>query len=60
MKVPIYEDKSKDEPLLILVKEFNLLIEDGDLFKENEIGEKVNKDTFIIDKRRQKSGTIKA
>ena len=34
----IYGDEDPDEILLILVKEFELLIEDGDLFKENEIG----------------------
>ena len=36
--IPIYGDEDPDEILLILVKEFELLIEDGDLFKENEIG----------------------
>ena len=37
--VPIYNDQANDECLLILVKEFNILIEDGDLLKEETIGE---------------------
>ena len=36
--IPIYGDEDPDEILLILIKEFELLIEDRDLFKENEIG----------------------
>ena len=38
--IPIYGDEDPDEILLILVKEFELLIKDGNLFKENEIGNK--------------------
>ena len=37
---PCYGDDDQDETLLILVEDFNLLIEDGDLLKEEEVGSK--------------------
>lgn len=42
----VYGDDNRDETLLILVKEFIIMIEDGDLFKNNDIGEEVVRNTF--------------
>ena len=58
MHVPVYGDLSNDECLIILGKEFNLLIEDGDLMKEEMIGtedivatwETPNKDEEQVDR----------
>ena len=36
--LPTYGDDDRDEPLLTLIKEFNMMIEDGDLMKDEEIG----------------------
>ena len=44
--VPVYGDLSNDECLMILDKEFNLLIEDGDLMKEEIIGTEDTRDTW--------------
>ena len=41
-----YGDDDRDETLLILVKEFIIMIEDEDLFKNNDIGEEVVRNTF--------------
>ena len=44
IQLPSYGDADQDETLLVLIKDFNLMIEDGDLFKEDEIGtEKYNR-----------------
>ena len=37
--LPTYGNDDWDEILLIVVKEFNMMIEDGDMFKEEDIGE---------------------
>ena len=42
----VYGDDNRDKTLLILVKEFIIMIEDGDLFKNNDIGEEVVRNTF--------------
>ena len=34
IQIPSYGDNDQDETLLLLIKDFKLLIEDGDLFKE--------------------------
>ena len=59
MEISIYGDESSDETLLILVKEFNLLIEYGDLLKEDDIHEVVYIYTFNGVKRRHKLVVIK-
>ena len=41
--VPVYNYQANDECVLILVKEFNILIEDGDILKEETIGEEVSR-----------------
>ena len=41
--LPTYGDDDRDETLLVLVKEFNMMVEDGDLFKDDEIGEEATK-----------------
>ena len=37
-----YGDDYRDKTLVILVKEFNMMIEDGDPLKENDVGEEQN------------------
>ena len=34
VQVPSYGDNDQDETLLLLIKDFNLMVEDGDLLKE--------------------------
>ena len=38
VNLPTYEDDNRDETLLILVKELNMMVDDGDLLKEENIG----------------------
>ena len=57
--VPSYGDNDQDETLLNLVKDFNLLIEVGDLLKEDEIGSKEHDSPFSAVKNRQKLIAIK-
>ena len=38
VQVPSYGDNDQDETLLLLIKDFNLMVEDGDLLKEEAIG----------------------
>ena len=42
-----------------MVKEFNTMIKDGDLFKEEEIGEEAIRDTFTRAEKRSKLRAIK-
>ena len=44
--VPICDDIERDETLLILTKDFNTLIEDGDSLKEDEIGQETARTTW--------------
>ena len=46
IQLPSYGDADQDETLLVLIKDFNLMIEDGDLFKEDEIGTEEYDRTF--------------
>ena len=57
--LPTYGDDDRDETLLILVKEFNIMIEDGELFKEEDIGEEYHRDRFTVLKRKHKLKAIK-
>ena len=52
VNLPIYGDDDRDETLLILVKEFNMTVEDGDLFKEEDIGEDKLRCGFTASKKR--------
>ena len=38
VNLPTYEDDNRDETLLILVKELNMMVDDGDLLNEKNIG----------------------
>ena len=44
VQVPSYGDNDQDETLLLLIKDFNLLVEDGDLLEEEAIGSKKSTD----------------
>ena len=55
--LPFYGNDDRDETLLTMVKEFNMIIKDGDLFKEKEIGEEAIRDTFT---RAEKSSKLRA
>mmetsp|Transcript_34952 Transcript_34952/g.40438 ORF Transcript_34952/g.40438 Transcript_34952/m.40438 type:complete len:306 (+) Transcript_34952:850-1767(+) len=58
--VHVYGDSSNDECLMILEKEFNLLINDGDLMKEETIGTEVTMATWETPtKKWNKSTAIK-
>ena len=57
--VPCYGDDDQDETLLILVKDFNLLIEDGDLLEEEEIGSEELDRPFTVANNRRKLVAIK-
>ena len=57
--LPTYRDDDRDETLLVLVKEFNMMIEDGDLFKEENIGEEENRNSFTSLKKKNKLEAIK-
>ena len=59
LKLLTYGDDDRDETLLILVKEFNMIAEDGDLFKEENIGLKEEKNSFTAAKKRNKLKVIK-
>lgn len=57
--IPLYGDDDRDATLRIMVKEFNMMIEDGYLFKEEDIGEEAVRDTFTAAKKINKSKAIK-
>ena len=58
--IPIYSDEERDETLFILIEDFNMLVEDGDLFKEDEIGAETARATWgSVDNQRDKLQAIK-
>ena len=57
--LPLYGNDDRDEILLILVKEFKMMIEDGDLFKNDDIGTEVVRNTFTTLKKKNKLKAIK-
>ena len=57
--LPTYGDDDRDETLLTLVKEFNMMIEDGDLMKDEEIGLEDDRNGFTSLKKRNKLKAIK-
>ena len=57
--LPTYRDDGRDEILLILVKEFNIISEDEDLFKEQDIGEEGDRHNLSALKKRHKLKNIK-
>ena len=57
--LPTYGDDDRDETLVILVKEFNMMIEDGDLFKEENFGEEENRNSFTSLKKKHKLKAIR-
>ena len=57
--LPTYGDDDRDETLLILVKEFNMMFEDKDQFKDENIGEEENRNSFTALKRNRKLKAIK-
>lgn len=57
--LPIYGDDERDETLLILVKEFNMMVEDGNLSKDDEIGRESTQGTFTDQKLKNKLKAIK-
>ena len=57
--LPCYGGDDRDETLLIMVKEFNMMIKDGNLYKEEDIKEEVTRETFIAAQRRNKLKAIK-
>ena len=57
--IPSYRDNDQDKTLLVLVKDFNLLVEDGDLLKEEEIGFEENDRPFTAVRNRNKLVVIK-
>ena len=59
MILPTYRDDGRDEILLILVKEFNIISEDEDLFKEQDIGEEGDRHNLSALKKRHKLKNIK-
>ena len=58
-KLPSYGDIDQDENLLLLIKDFNLMIEDGDLLKEDEIGKEETDRPFTGVRNRSKLTAIK-
>ena len=46
--LPTYKDDDRDKTLLILAKEFNMIIEDGYLFKEESIREEENRTVLQV------------
>ena len=59
VNLPIYGDDDRDETLLTLIKEYNMMIVDGDIFKEDDIGEEIDRASFTGLKKRQKLKAIK-
>jgi len=57
--LPSYGDDDRDETLLTLVKEFNMMIEDGDLLKNEESGLEEHRNGFTNLKRKNKLKAIK-
>ena len=49
-----YGDDDQDETLFILVKEFSMMIENGDLLKDEDIGEEKERHTLTALKKRNK------
>jgi len=58
INLPTYGDDDRDETLLVLVKEFNMMVEDGCLFKEEEIGLEEDRNGFTAAKNRNKLRAI--
>lgn len=54
MDVTSYDHNDLDEALLNLVKDFNLLVEDGDLLKEDNIGTEEADMPFTVVRNRAK------
>ena len=46
--LPIYRDESRDETLLILVKEFNLMVKDKGMLREDIICPKTARNGFTV------------
>ena len=59
IQLPSYSDTDQDETLLLLIKDSNLMIEDGDIFKEDEIGTEENDRPFVVANRRNRLIAIK-
>ena len=57
--LPTYGDDDRDETLLTLVKEFNMMIKDGDLMKDEEIGLEDHRNGFTSLRRKNKLKAIK-
>ena len=57
--IPTYEDNDPDESLLILVNEFNMMIDNGDLFKVEDIGEEDDRSSVSALKKRHILKAIK-
>ena len=57
--IPTYEDNDPDESLLILVKEFNMMIDNVDLFKVEDIGEEDDRSSVSALKKRHILKAIK-
>jgi len=51
--LPLYWDDDRDEILFILFEEFNMMIEDGYLFKNDDIDEEAVRNTFTALKREE-------
>ena len=51
--LPLHWDDDRDEILFILFEEFNMMIEDGYLFKNDYIDEEVVRNTFTALKREE-------
>ena len=58
VNLPTYGDDDRDETLLVLVKEFNMMVEDGCLFKEEDIGLEEDRNDFTAAKNRNKLRAI--
>ena len=58
VNLPTYGDDDRDETLLVLVKEFNMMVEDGCLFKEEDIGLEEDRNGFTAAKNRNKLRAI--
>ena len=62
VNIPIYDDHSKHETMFILIKRFNIMVDDGDLFFENTgtaSREEANRGTMTAAQRTYKLNKIK-
>ena len=59
IQLPSCGNTDQDEILLLLIKYFNLMIKDGDLFKGDEIGTEEDDRPFVATNRRNKLIAIK-